>query len=413
MRKRGLIAFICACFVLVFASCGGKEAAESNESVTSDTTSEYVYPDDTSYNGVSANVFSNDELLQNRSFTTAQKDSNALRLQCGEFVLAGVSVAKKSGNTENINHSRLFGRNSALFVRSGAKVTVKDSQIMSKARGASAIFAYSGKTNVFCDSDMISSAGNNSAAVVSSGGAAVEINNSSVVSSGENSPGVMSGDGGKLTIKNSSVLSGGIESPALSVSGEFLAENCTFSADRSNAITVKSGGKAILRDCDLSGTRKNFQDVNDTDLYTVSVGGGDEEASLSLYECRFENVKNDLFKIGNNSVLTLSNIEVGFAGGKVFRFEQNAKAVINLEKINLSLFFSGDTKADITLNISDGASLYGSIGQKNGATAYTVNLSEDSKLTLNADTYLSAFTGNLENVDASGFKLYVAGERVK
>lgn len=413
MRKRGLLALICACFVLIFVSCGGKEATESNESVTSDTTSEYVYPDDTSYNGISANVFSNDELLQNKSFTTAQKNSNALRLERGEFVLAGVSVAKKGGNSENINHSRLFGRNSALYIRSGAKVTVKDSQIMSKARGASAIFAYAAKTDVLCDSDMISAAGDNSAAVVSAGGAVVEIANSSVVSSGENSPGVMAGDGGKLVVKSSSVLTGGIESPVISVKGELLAEKCSFSAERSNAITVKSGGKAILRDCDLSGTRKNFQDVNDTDLYTVSVGGGDEEASLSLYDCRFENVKNDLFKIGNNSVLTLSNIEVGFAGGKVFRFEQNAKAVINLEKINLSLFFAGDTKANITVNLLEGTEFYGSFGEKNGVTEYTVNLSDDSKITLNANTYLSAFTGNLENVDTSGFKLYVEGKRVK
>lgn len=413
MRNKALIAVVIALsFLLCSCSKGSLSSSTDSQDYVSSEIAVSAFPNDSKYNGSAESSFSNSALLESRSFTTSKKDTNALRLEGGEFTVAGVTVTKKGGTTENSSLSRLFGLNSALFIRAGAKVTIKDSEILSKVPASASLFAYSDKTAAELDSVLISSSGKRAAAVIAAGGASIKATNSSVRSVGENSVAIFSGDGGKIELNKVSASTEGLDGPVILCEGELIATDCDFTATKSYPVEIKSGGNAVLKNCEISGTRNNFQDITDTDLYTVSLAGDDNPAKLTLENCSFSNAKRDIFKLSGKTELTLNNCKIEVVRGDIFRILKDSDAVINFEQVNFSGILPNISGAKAELHFKDGSSFYGEIVTTKENPAYSVTLEKGCKLSLSGDTYLAAFSGDLNDVEISG-NLYVAGEKVK
>ena len=110
--------------------------------------------------------------------------------------------------------------------------------------------------------------------------------------------------------------------------------------------------------------------------------------------------------------MLLSVCDDGWNGG-------NNTATLNASAQTLSGAILVGDNSTLTLNLSDGSSLTGSVGgsiqNASGETVSTdvgtvnVTLDSTSTWTLTADSYVTSFTGDAENVISNGYTLYVNG----
>ena len=69
-----------------------------------------------------------------------------------------------------------------------------------------------------------------------------------------------------------------------------------------------------------------------------------------------------------------------------------------------------DSISELAMTISDGSSYTGAINA-DGTTAssLSVTIDDSSTWTLTGDSYITAFNGNMDNVNLNGYTLYVNG----
>ena len=96
----------------------------------------------------------------------------------------------------------------------------------------------------------------------------------------------------------------------------------------------------------------------------------------------------------------------GSNGGTVKLIAKNQKLKGNIEVDKIS---------EATIYLTKGSHLKGAINTDNTAKALTLKISENSKLTLTGDTYVTSLDdkdSSYSNINFNGYKLYVNGKAI-
>lgn len=133
----------------------------------------------------------------------------------------------------------------------------------------------------------------------------------------------------------------------------------------------------------------------------------------------------DMFYITNTDcTISLNNVALTLANDTLLRIEGNSSSrgwgiqganggdvVLDAKAQKLEGNIIVDSISSLDFSMTEASSFTGAINSDGDAGTVNVTLDDTSTWTLTADSYVTSFTGELTNITANGYHLYVNGEQ--
>ena len=378
------------------------------------------------------------------SFTA---DESAVMIDTDADVTLENPTVLKTGDSDGGDNCNFYGLNAAVLVKGGANATIVGGTVTTNADGANGVFSYGGNgghngaegdgTTVTISDTVITTTGDGSGGIMTTGGGVTYANNLTVETSGRSSAAIRTDrGGGTVVVDGGSYTSNGLGSPAIYSTADITVSNATLTSNLSEGVCIEGKNSITLNDCDMTASntsRNGHAQFLDTIMIYQSMSG-DADSGTSAFTMNggsLTSLSGHMFHVTNtNAVITLNGVALtnddaenvllsvcadGWSGaGNI--------ATLNAANQVLTGTILVGSDSQLTLNLTEGSSfegaISGSIVNAEGDTVstevgdVTVTLDAGSTWTLTADTSISAFKGDLANVNANGYALYVNGEQV-
>ena len=378
------------------------------------------------------------------SFTA---DESAVMIDTDADVTLENPTVLKTGDSDGGDNCNFYGLNAAVLVKGGANATIVGGSVTTNADGANGVFSYGGNggrngaegdgTTVTISDTVITTTGDGSGGIMTTGGGVTYANNLTVETSGRSSAAIRTDrGGGTVVVDGGSYTSNGLGSPAIYSTADITVSNATLTSNLSEGVCIEGKNSITLNDCDM--TASNTQcNGNATFLDTIMIYqsmSGDADSGTSAFTMNggsLTSLSGHMFHVTNtNAVITLNGVALTNADAENVLLSVCADgwsgagniATLNAANQVLTGTILVGSDSQLTLNLTEGSSfegaVSGSIVNAEGDTVstevgdVTVTLDAGSTWTLTADTSISAFEGDLANVNANGYALYVNGEQV-
>ena len=379
-----------------------------------------------------------------KTYASGTADQSALLISTSDEVTVENATVAKTGDSDGGDNCNFYGQNAAVLVKDGATATITGGTITSDASGANGVFCYGGNggqngasgdgTTLIIKDTTITTTGSGSGGIMTTGGGVTKAYNLTVTTSGQSSAAIRTDrGGGTVTVDGGTYTSNGLGSPAIYSTADITVSNATLVSNLSEGVCIEGLNSITLNDCDLTAnnTKRNGKATFlDTIMIYQSMSGdaASGTSSFTMTGGSLTSKSGHVFHVTNtNAVISLSGVKItnedsenvllsvcddGWNGG-------NNTATLNASAQTLSGAILVGDNSTLTLNLSDGSSLTGSIGgsikNASGETVSTdvgtvnVTLDSTSTWTLTADSYVTSFTGDAANVISNGYTLYVNG----
>lgn len=449
---------ICTASSIVFGltSCNFGKGGDATSATTSssiytepttvETSATETEPDKTKIDFKTVKAISVETTEKKKTYKSSGADECAIVINAPKKVSLTTPVINKTGDSSNLDNSKLFGLNSGLLAMNGAKLFVSGGTIETKGKGAAGIFAYAGfgeskgrigdGTNVTLSDAKVTTSGDDSAGIAVTCGSTLNLTKLTVQTDGKNSPALSIGkDGGIIKITGGTYTTNGTGSPAVTSTGDVTVNSATLVANASEGVIVDDNSSTSLAESNLTANNttrmENAKFLNSVLLYRQVAGYFDNNtmSSFSMSGGTLTSKSGHIFHITNTKgVINLSNVKIvnedkenvilsvspdGWSGN-------NNVAIFNVTGTTLAGNILVAKEAKLTLNLSSGTdftgAIIGSFKDADGNTVSTdvgivhVNLAEGAAWTLTEDTVITSFSGNMEDVNLNGHKLTVNGE---
>lgn len=385
--------------------------------------------------GTGATVLSDGDNLVGEFFSSENDDENAVRAE-GDVTatLQDVIVEKTSGSASNSDASSFYGLNAAILALDNAVLTINGGSVTATTEGSNGVFAYDGAT-IYINDTVIDVSGGNAGGIEVAGGGTMYATNLTVNAAvkaairSDRGGGTLVVDGGVYTTTGSS------GAPAIYSTADITVSNATLVANDSEAVVVEGLNSVTLINSDVTGNMSGTygddgDNVQNVMLYQSMSGDAEEGTSVfTMQGGSLTSLNGDMFYVTNtDSIINLENVVLNpvdgtylllVAGNSSSRGWGTEGANGGIAEFNLiNQEAVGDVMVDsiseLTMNLSEGTSYTGAINS-DGTTAGSITLSIDdsSSWTLTADSYVTAFEGDISQVNLNGYTLYVNGESVQ
>ncbi|MBR2696992.1 MAG: hypothetical protein IKE76_00210 [Clostridia bacterium] len=336
--------------------------------------------------------------------------------------------------------------NAALLVMGGPTTTITGATITSDASGANGVFSYGGNggqngaagdgTTVVISDSTITTTGDGSGGIMTTGGGITYASNLMVETSGRSSAAIRTDrGGGTVVVDGGSYTSNGLGSPAIYSTADITVSNATLVSNLSEGVCIEGKNSITLTDCDMTAnntaTNGNAAFLDTIMIYQSMSGDADSgESYFTMTGGSLTSKSGHMFHVTNtNAVITLTGVELVNEGSDILLSVcddgwSGANNVATLNAVGQSLtdtILVGDNST-LTLNLTEGSTFVGTIsGEIENAKGETVStevgtasvtLDDTSTWTLTADTYITEFNGDVNNINTNGYTLYVNGEAV-
>jgi hypothetical protein len=385
--------------------------------------------------GTGAYLLGDGETLSGGTYTSTTDDENALRAE-GETtaVLNDVNVDKTDGTASSSDASSFYGLNAAILALDDATLTINGGMITATSEGSNGVFAYDGAT-IYIEDTIINVSGGNAGGIEVAGGGTMYATNLTVNATvkaairSDRGGGILIVDGGTYTTSGSS------GAPAIYSTADITVSNATLTANTSEAVVVEGLNSVTIIDSDvtgnMSGTYGSEDGENVQNVMLYQSMSGDAEVGTSSFTMSggsLTSLNGDMFYVTNtNSIITLSDVDLTLADGTyLLRVSGNngargwgtvgangGNAEFNVSDQTIEGDIYIDEISTLTMNISGASAYIGAINSEGtAASSLTVNLDDSSTWTLTADSYITEFSGSLNNIIGNGYTLYVNGNAV-
>lgn len=383
-------------------------------------------------NGTAANTIDEDTTISTATYTSDGDDENALRVDGATVTLEGVDVEKTGGASSNTENGDFYGQNAALLALNGAQVTIKDAVINTDAVNGNAVFSYGEGTTVNISDSVIRTQQNNSGGIQTTGGGTTNASNLDVVTNGNSAAAIRSDrGGGTVNVDAGTYVTNGTGSPAVYCTADITVENATLTANSSEGVVVEGKNSVSLINSDVTGNMSNtYNGDSDENIHCIMIyqsmsGDADlGEASFSAEGGSITAKTGDMFYITNTDcTISLKNVAFTLANDTFLRVEGNSSSrgwgtqganggdvILNAQQQKLEGNILVDSISSLELSMTDNSMFTGAINPDGEGGTVNVTLDDTSTWTLTADSYVTSFTGDLTNVTANGYHLYVNGE---
>ena len=382
-------------------------------------------------NGTAANNADDNAVLSNMSFSSENDDENALRADGVTVSLADCTITK-TGSSSNTENGDFYGMNAALLAENGAQVTVTGCEVSTSATNGNGIFSYGSGTVVNVSGTKIRTAERNSGGIQTTGGGKMNAEDLDVQTEGNSSAAIRSDrGGGTVNVKGGTYVTNGTGSPAIYSTADISVSDAVLTANNSEGIVVEGKNSVKLADCTLSGKMQGTYNDNSENIQCIMIYqsmSGDADVGEAYFEANggeINSLAGDMFYVTNTSCeIKLSGVKFNMADGVFLRAVGNSssrgwgKSGENGGDVKMTLTdqtVEGDIVVDeissLDLDMS-GSVLTGAINADNSGGNISVFLDENSTWNLTSDSYISSFEGDISNINAGEFHLYVNGEMV-
>ena len=378
------------------------------------------------------------------SFTA---DESAVMIDTDADVTLENPTVLKTGDSDGGDNCNFYGLNAAVLVKGGANATIVGGSITTNADGANGVFSYGGNggrngaegdgTTVTISDTVITTTGDGSGGIMTTGGGVTYANNLTVETSGRSSAAIRTDrGGGMVVVDGGSYTSNGLGSPAIYSTADITVSNATLTSNLSEGVCIEGKNSITLNDCDMTASntsRNGHAQFLDTIMIYQSMSG-DADSGTSAFTVNggsLTSLSGHMFHVTNtNAVITLNGVALTNADAENVLLSVCADgwsgagniATLNAANQVLTGTILVGSDSQLTLNLTEGSSfegaVSGSIVNAEGDTVstevgdVTVTLDAASTWTLTANTSITAFEGDLANVNANGYALYVNGEQV-
>ena len=339
------------------------------------------------------------------AYASSADSENAVLVSGNEVTLSNATVSK-TGSSDG-DSSDFYGVNAAVLAKDGATLTVSDTTVTSDGAHANGIFSYGTGTTVNVSNTTITTSGNNSGGLMTTGGASMNAANVSVSTSGNSSAAIRSDrGGGTVNAVGGNYATAGIGSPAIYSTADISVSDATLSASNSEAVVIEGGNSVHLTGVEITGNNAtlNGQSTQKTNVLIYQSMSGDASMGASEFtmtDGAMTAETGSMFHVTNTTTtINLENVDFTYASDSSVFLDASAD----------SWGSSGSNGGNVTLNLTN-QTISGAILSDSVSTV-AVNLDSGSSWTLQGDSYISSFTGDLSNVDLNGYTLYIDGTAV-
>lgn len=384
-------------------------------------------------NGTSANTITETTSESDAEYTSVGDDENALRVDSAEASFTNITVNKSAGNSSNTENGDFYGQNAGFLALNGAKVTITGSEFNTGVVNGNAVFSYGGGTSVTISDSVIRTTERNSGGIQTTGGGTMTANDLDVQTEGNSSAAIRTDRGGGTVVVNGGkYVTNGTGSPAIYCTANITANSAELTANASEGVVVEGKNSVSLNNCTLTGSMTGtYGGDSDENIHTIMIYqsmSGDAalgEASFSAEGGSITGLAGDMFYITNTDCsISLKSVDFTLANDTFLRAEGNSSSrgwgtqgangadvvfTADSQTISGNILVDSISSLDMTLTSSE---FTGAVNPDGEGGNVKVTLDGDSVWTLTADSYITEFSGDLSNVNANGFTLYVNGEAV-
>ena len=363
---------------------------------------------------------------EGRIYTADQDDQSAVDVSGAETIVITDAVIQKTGGKASSADAASFrGVNAAVRVYDQATLTISDSTIEASAENATGVFAYDGGTVSISDCS-VNVTGGGAGGVQVAGGGTLYGSSLTVTSASkaairsDRGGGVMVLDGGSYT------STGKNGCPAIYSTADITVRNAYCVSEQSRAVIIEGKNTVTLENVTIEGSDQSTKngsihanvllyqsasgDAKDgTSVFTMT-GGEITSHSGAMFYCTNTSGVISL----NGAVLNLSEDEtllIVSAGRWGQDGRNGGTCALNAEEQILTGRISVDSISALTVQMT-GSSFTGSINTEGEEGTVRLVMDENSSWTLTGDSHITSFSGDLQNIDANGYHLFVNGTAV-
>ncbi len=377
------------------------------------------------------------------SYVSNASDENALLIRTGDTVSVIDASVTKTGDSDGGDSCSFYGLNAAVLVMGGTEALISGGTVETSASGANGVFCYGGNggrngadgdgTTLYISGTTITTTGDGSGGIMTTGGGVTYAEDLTVTTSGRSSAAIRTDrGGGTVTANGGTYTTSGLGSPAIYSTADVTVRNAVLTSNLSEGVCIEGKNSITLENCSL--TADNTQcNGNATFLDTIMIYqsmSGDADSGTSAFTMTggsLTGLSGHLFHVTNtHAVITLDQVELTNEGSDIllsvcddgWNGADNIAEVYASRQALSGTLLVGDNST-LNLSLSDGSVFEGSIsgeitnakGEQVSSSVGTVSvtLDETSTWVLTADTWISSFSGNAENVISNGHTLYVNG----
>ena len=377
------------------------------------------------------------------SYVSNASDENALLIRTGDTVSVIDASVTKTGDSDGGDSCSFYGLNAAVLVMGGTETLISGGTVETSASGANGVFCYGGNggrngadgdgTTLYISGTTITTTGDGSGGIMTTGGGVTYAEDLTVTTSGRSSAAIRTDrGGGTVTANGGTYTTSGLGSPAIYSTADVTVRNAVLTSNLSEGVCIDGKNSITLENCSL--TADNTQcNGNATFLDTIMIYqsmSGDADSGTSAFTMTggsLTGLSGHLFHVTNtHAVITLDQVELTNEGSDIllsvcddgWNGADNIAEVYASRQALSGTLLVGDNST-LNLSLSDGSVFEGSVsgeitnakGEQVSSSVGTVSVSLDETSTwvLTADTWISSFSGNAENVISNGHTLYVNG----
>ena len=396
-----------------------------------------------SFEYTAATEITSADTQEDQTYASETVDESALIVNTADEVTITNPTVTKTGDSNGGDNCNFYGLNAAVLVMGGSTTTITGGTIESSASGANGVFCYGGNgasngaggdgTTVYISDTTITTTGQGSGGIMTTGGGITYASNLTVTTSGGSSAPIRTDrGGGTVVVDGGTYTSNGLGSPAIYSTADITVKNATLVSNLSEGVCIEGMNSITLENCDM--TANNTQCNGNATFYdTIMIYqsmSGDADSGTSAFTMTggsLTSLNGHMFHVTNtHAVITLSGVTLVNEGSNILLSvcddgwsgaSNTAKLIADAQELNGTILV-GDNST-LTLTLSNGSAFEGTFsGEITNAKGTQVStevgtvsviLDDTSTWTLTADTYVTSFSGNAENVIGNGYTLYVNG----
>ena len=360
-----------------------------------------------------------------QTYSSTTGNVNALLVSGGSSTINNPSISK-SGDAAGDN-ADFYGTNAAILAYNNANLNITNGTINTNGGHANAVFAY-GTGSITLNNTSINTTNNNSGGIMVSGGGRINAYNLNVKTSGRSSAAIRSDrGGGTITTSQGTYETSGVGSPAIYSTAYIIANGSNLISTASEGIIVEGANSVILNNVTLTDTNTTLNGHSETykNIFLYQSGSGDAShgnAEFTANKSKITTNKGDTIFVTNTvATITLNDNNIINNDGDFLRIQKGkwgtsgtngGIVTLNLSKQSVKGNIIVDNISTLDITMKENSALYGAIDKDNQAKNITLTMSNNSILSLTADSYIdvlnNADTTN-SNIYLNGHKLYVNG----
>ena len=376
------------------------------------------------------------------TYTSSSADENALMITQAGVTLDNPTVTK-TGDSDGGDNCNFYGLNAAVLLKDGADVVITGGTVESSASGANGVFCYGGNggrngaegdgTTLHISGTVITTTGDGSGGIMTTGGGVTYAENLTVTTSGRSSAAIRTDrGGGTVNVDGGTYTTNGLGSPAIYSTADITVKNAVLVSNLSEGVCIEGKNTITLENCNLTASNtacNGHATFLDTIMIYQSMSG-DADSGTSAFTMTggsLTSLSGHMFHVTNtHALITLSGVTLNNEGSDVLLSvcDDGWSGALNIAELTAdaqvlsgTLLVGNDSTLFLTLknHSSFTGCVSGDITNAKGTQVSTetgtvsVTLDDTSTWTLTADTHITEFSGNPENVISSGYTLYVNG----